>query len=105
MYAIIKTGGKQYRVTEKDVIEVDKLDITQGDEVVLDQVLLISDGDKGVSIGAPYVSGAKVVGKIVRHYKGRKINGFTYKKRKDCHRRYGHRQQLTSVMIETINLS
>lgn len=105
MYAIIKTGGKQYRVTEKDVIDVDKLENAQGEEVILDQVLLVSNDEKGVSIGAPYVTGAKVVGKIVRHYKGRKINGFTYKRRKDIRRRYGHRQQLTSVMIESISFS
>ena len=105
MYAIIRTGGKQYRVTEKDVIEIDKLETGQGEEIVLDQVLLVSDDDKGVSIGAPYVSGAKVVATIVRHYKGRKINGFTYKPKKDYRRRYGHRQQLTSVKIEKISLS
>lgn len=105
MYAIIKTGGKQYRVTEKDVIEVDKLENAQGEEVVLDQVLLVSDDEKGVNIGAPYVEGAKVVGKVVRHYKGRKIRGFTYKPKKDIRKRYGHRQQLTSLKIEQISFS
>ena len=82
MYAIIKAGGKQYRVAQNDVIAVDRLAVPEGDEIVIDQVLLVS-GDEGVKIGAPYVDGAKVVGKVVRHYKGRKIRGFTYKPKKD----------------------
>lgn len=103
MYAIIKAGGKQYRVTENDVISVNKLAESVGDEIVLSEVLLLSD-DNGVKIGTPYVDGVKVIGKIMRQYKGRKIRGFTYKPKKASHRRYGHRQQLTSVTIEKIQL-
>lgn len=101
MYAIIRAGGKQYKVAENDVIEINRLAQAEGDEVVLDQVLLVS-GDKGVEVGAPYVAGASVQGKIVRHYKGRKIRGFTYKPKKHSHRHYGHRQALTAVTIEKI---
>ena len=101
MYAIIKAGGRQYRVAQNDVITVDKVSTPEGEEIVLDQVLLVSD-DGGVRIGAPYVDGAKVMGQVVRHYKGRKIRGFTYKPKKDERRRYGHRQQLTSVAIKEI---
>lgn len=101
MYAIIKAGGKQYRVMQNDVIAVNRLAASEGDEIVINEVMLVSD-DKGVNIGSPYVTGAKVVGKVTRHYKGRKINGFTYKPKKDSHRRYGHRQYLTSVLISEI---
>ncbi|MEN6357742.1 MAG: 50S ribosomal protein L21 [Armatimonadota bacterium] len=101
MYAIIKAGGKQYRVTQNDVIAVNRLAANEGDEIVINEVMLVSD-DKGVNIGSPYVTGAKVVGKVMKHYKGRKINGFTYKPKKDEHRRYGHRQYLTRVAITDI---
>ena len=104
MYAIIKTGGKQYRVTEKDIIAVDKLAVSEGDELIIDQVLLVS-GDEGVNIGSPYVEGAKVTAKVLRQFKGRKVRGFTYKAKKDERKRYGHRQQLTSVEIEKIEFS
>ena len=102
VYAIIRAGGKQYRVAEKDIIEVNKLDIAEGEEIVLDEVLLVSD-EAGVKIGSPYVEGAKVVGKVTRQYKGRKIRGWTYKAKKSTSRKYGHRQLLTSVAIESIS--
>lgn len=101
MYAIIKAGGRQYRVAEKDVIAINRLGGAEGEEIVLDEVLLVS-GDKGVTIGAPYVDGAKVVGTVVRHFRGKKIRGFHYKPKKDERRRYGHRQELTSVAIKEI---
>ncbi|MCE5313960.1 MAG: 50S ribosomal protein L21 [Armatimonadota bacterium] len=101
MYAIIKAGGKQYRVSQNDVIAVNRLDVSEGEEIIINEVMLVSD-DKGVNIGSPYVPGAKVVGKVTRHYKGRKVRGFTYKPKKDSHRRYGHRQYLTSVAITEI---
>lgn len=103
MYAIVRAGGKQYKVAENDIIEVDKLSSPEGETVVLDQVLLVS-ADNDVKIGSPYVAGAQVTGKVVRHYKGRKIRGFTYKPKKHSHRRYGHRQQLTAVAINKIEL-
>ena len=104
MYAIVRAGGKQYRVAENDIIEVNKLAVEQGEEVVLNEVLLVSD-ESGVKIGSPYVEGASVVGKVTRQYKGRKVRGFTYKPKKQIHRRYGHRQMLTSVTIEKIEVS
>ncbi len=103
MYAIIRASGKQYKVAESDVIEINRLAQSEGDQIVLEQVLLVS-GDKGVSIGTPYVEGAAVHARIVDHYKGRKVRGFTYKPKKASHRHYGHRQQLTSLSIEKIKL-
>lgn len=102
MYAIIRAGGKQYKVAENDVIEVNRLSAAEGEEVVLDEVLLVGD-DNGVKIGAPYVEGASVIGKVTRHYKGRKIRGFTYKPKKNVSRRFGHRQLLTAVSIQKIS--
>lgn len=102
VYAIVRAQGKQYRVNQDDVIAIDRLGSAEGEEIVLDQVLLVS-GDDQVKIGTPYVPGAKVVGRVVRHFKGRKIRGFTYKPKKDERRRYGHRQQLTSVQITQIS--
>jgi len=104
VYAIIKAGGKQYRVAANDVIEVNRLADSEGDEITVNEVMLVS-GDSGVSIGSPYVPGAQVKGKILRHYKGRKIRGFTYKPKKDSSRRYGHRQYLTAVKIEEIKVA
>ena len=102
MYAIIRAGGKQYKVAENDIIEVNKLDAEEGSEIVLNEVLLVSD-DAGVKIGSPFVQGASVTGKVTRQYKGRKVRGFTYKPKKNIHRRYGHRQMLTSVSIQKIS--
>lgn len=101
MYAIIRTGGQQFRVAENDVIQVNKLAAAEGEKVTLDEVLLVSS-DKGVKIGSPLVQGASVTGRVTRQFKGRKVRGFTYKPKKNIHRRYGHRQQLTSLTIEKI---
>jgi large subunit ribosomal protein L21 len=102
MYAVIETGGKQYRASEKDVLRVEKLEANVGDEVTLDKVLLISnDGD--VRVGAPYVEGATVTAKVVRQARGRKIEGFTYKPKKNERRRYGHRQHFTELVIQSIS--
>ena len=103
MYAIVKTGGKQYTVRENDIIQVEKLDVPAGDKVVLKDVLFIS-GNKGEIIGTPVVEGAVVTGKVLRHGLGKKIIGFTYKPKKNERRRYGHRQPYTQVLIEKIAL-
>jgi len=103
MYAIVKTGGKQYTVRQDDVIQVEKLDVPAGEQVVLTDVLFVSS-DKGQVIGTPVVGGAKVTGKVLRHGRGRKIVGFTYKPKKNERRRYGHRQPYTQVLIEKITL-
>ena len=92
MYAVFETGGKQYRVTENDVVYVEKLDAAEGDEVVFENVLMI--GDK---IGSPYVKGAKVVGVVEKHGKNKKIIVFKYKPKKNYHKKQGHRQPYTKL--------
>ena len=102
MYAIIETGGKQYKVQEGDVILVEKLDAQPGETVTFDRVLFVAkDGE--VKVGNPTVSGATVVGNVVEHGKGRKIIVFKYKPKKNYHRKQGHRQPYTKVRIEKIN--
>ena len=101
MYAIIQTGGKQYRVSEGDVLSIEKLTAAEGEEVVFDQVLtVVSDGD--IKIGKPVVEGAKVTAKVVEHGKGKKILVFKYKAKSNYRKRQGHRQPFTKVVIEKI---
>ena len=101
MYAIIKTGGKQYRVAEGDVVVVEKLAADEGEAVVFDQVLtVVSDGD--VKVGKPLVEGAKVTGKVEAQGKARKVHVFKYKAKSNYRRRQGHRQPFTKVVIEKI---
>ena len=100
MYAIIKTGGKQYVVEEGKVISIEKLDVEEGAEVTFDEVLLVSGDD--VKIGAPNVAGAKVTGKVLEQGKERKIRIFKYKAKYNYRRRQGHRQPFTKVKIEKI---
>ncbi len=100
-YAIIETGGKQYRVSEGDEVLVEKLDIAEGEKVVFDHVLaVIKKGE--LVVGTPMVSGAKVTGKVVEHGKGDKILVFKYKAKSNYRRRQGHRQPFTKVVIEKI---
>jgi large subunit ribosomal protein L21 len=100
-YAVIQTGGKQYRVTEGDLIEVEKIDLETGTEAKFEQVLLVSDG-QGLAIGAPLVKGAVVTAEVVAQAKAPKVIAFKYKRRKGYHRTVGHRQQLTQLRIKTI---
>ena len=101
MYAIIKTGGKQYRVQEGDSIFVEKLAADVDAEVVFDQVLaVVNDGD--VKVGAPVVEGAKVTAKVLEQGKQKKIRIFKYKAKSNYRRRMGHRQPYTKVTIEKI---
>lgn len=97
MYAIFDTGGKQYRAAEGDTIYVEKLDGEAGQTVVFDQVLLA--GDK---VGTPLVDGAKVTGTIEKQGRGKKIIVFKYKAKKNYHKKQGHRQSYTKVVINTI---
>lgn len=100
MYAIIKTGGKQYVVEEGKVISIEKLDVEEGAEVTFDEVLLVSGDD--VKIGQPNVAGAKVTGKVLEQGKERKIRIFKYKAKSNYRRRQGHRQPFTKVKIVKI---
>lgn len=101
MYAIIQTGGKQYRVQEGDVLTIEKLDAAEGAEVEFDQVLtVVKDGS--IEIGKPVVAGAKVTGKVVAQGKAKKILVFKYKAKSNYRRRQGHRQPFTKVVIEKI---
>ena len=103
MYAILKTGGKQYKVSEGDVIYIEKLDNEAGDTVKFEQVLAIIDGEKA-TFGAPVVEGASVEAKIVKNGKGKKIRVFKYRSKKDSKSLKGHRQPYTKVQIEKIAL-
>lgn len=102
MYAVIKTGGKQHRVSPGDVITIEKIKGDKGDTILFEEVLMISD-EGGVRIGAPVVSGAKVVGEIAAQTKGAKINVFRMKRRKGYRKKTGHRQQLTTMKIKEIS--
>ncbi len=99
-YAIIQTGGKQYRVAEGDVIDVEKLDIEAGTDTKLD-VLLFADGSD-VQVGAPTLSGPTVTAEVVEQHKGEKVIAFKFKRRKGYHRTVGHRRQLTRLKIKSI---
>ena len=101
MYAVIKTGGKQYKVAEGDEIIVEKLEVAEGGEVVFEEVLGIFDGEN-IKIGQPKVEGAKVKGSVVKNGKGPKIRILKYKHKTNYRRRAGHRQPFTKVKIEKI---
>jgi large subunit ribosomal protein L21 len=103
MYAVIQTGGKQYRVEPGKTIVVEKLDGDKGTQIVFDEVLLVSSGDGGsVTVGKPTVSGAKVTGEIVEQTRGDKLVVFKFRRRKNYVRRNGHRQDLTVVKVADI---
>ncbi len=102
MYAIVETGGKQYRVQEGDTVFVEKLEAAAGDVVTLDTVLAVSK-DGQLTLGAPVVAGAKVEAKVVEQGKNKKIIVFKYKPKKDYRRKQGHRQPYTKLIIEKIN--
>lgn len=101
MYAIIETGGKQYKVQEGDIVLVEKLDVEEGEKVDLSKILLISKED-GIRVGKPYVEGAKVEATVLEHGKGKKIVVFKYKPKKDYRKKQGHRQPYTKLKIEKI---
>ena len=103
MYAVIKTGGKQYRAAPGEEMKIEKLPGEVGDTVTFDRVLLTSDGEN-VNVGKPYLENTKVVGCITRHGKNRKIVIFKYKKRKGYSKKQGHRQQFTQVRIDEIEV-
>ncbi|MBE6727268.1 MAG: 50S ribosomal protein L21 [Ruminococcaceae bacterium] len=100
MYAIIETGGKQYRVQNGDVIYVEKLNAQADEEVTFDKVVAVND--KALKVGAPYVEGVVVKGTVLKTGKAKKVTVFTYKPKKGCARKMGHRQPYTKVQINEI---
>lgn len=102
MHAIIVTGGKQYKVTQGDVLYVEKLPAEAGDAVKFDQVLALIDGDKA-TFGQPTVDGASVEAKVVKNGKGKKVIVFKYKPKKNYKRKQGHRQPYTKIEITKVN--
>jgi large subunit ribosomal protein L21 len=102
MYAVIATGGKQYRVAKGDVILIEKLDIAEGASVNFDNVLLIND-EGNITIGGPYIEGSSVTGTIKTHGRRKKIEVVKFQRRKQHHTRKGHRQAYTEVEITDVN--
>ncbi|MBX3629287.1 MAG: 50S ribosomal protein L21 [Nitrosomonas sp.] len=102
MYAVIKTGGKQYRIKVGEKLKVEQLDAENGSELVIDQVLMVADGDK-VSMGAPLVSGAKVSAAVIGHGRHDKIRIFKMRRRKHYQKHQGHRQNYTEIQITGIS--
>jgi len=103
MYAVIKTGGKQYKISEGDLLKVEKIDGETGDIIELKEVLMIADGDE-IEIGTPVLSNASVVSEIVKHGKAKKIIVFKSKRRKGYRKKQGHRQLYTNLMIKEIRM-
>ncbi len=103
MYAIVESGGKQYKAVPGGTIEVDRLHVEEGAQLDLDQVLLVSDGEE-IKVGTPTVDGATVKATVVGHFKGRKIIVFKYKPRNRYRRKQGHRQQYTRLQIDEIKV-
>ena len=102
MYAVIQTGGKQYRVAEGDTIKVEKLGADEGASIDLDKVLLVADGDD-VKVGSPYVDGGKVTATVKSHGRGKKVKIIKFKRRKHHLKRQGHRQWYTELQVTGIN--
>lgn len=102
MFAVLKTGGKQYKVSQGDIIQIEKLDGKVGDKVTLDQVLMIGEDDK-VDVGSPVVKGSQVTGEIVNQTKGPKVIVFKKIRRKKYRRKNGHRQLITHLKITEIS--
>ena len=103
MYAVLETGGKQYRVTAGDRLEVERLGLEAGQTVEFDKVLLVNR-DGQLSVGAPTVSGAKVLADVVEHKRDDKVTIWKMKRRKGYHKKQGHRQELTVVQVKEIQV-
>lgn len=101
MYAIIKTGGKQYKVAVGDMLKVEKLNVVAGETFIFEEVLSVVDGEE-MRVGQPFLAGAKVTAKVTEHGKGEKIRIFKYKAKSNYRKRQGHRQPYTEVSIEAI---
>ena len=103
MYAVIKTGGKQHKVSQGDVISIEKISGSKGETVVFDEVLMVSSGED-VKVGTPFLKGARVEGEIIDQIKADKINVFKMKRRKGFKKKTGHRQKLTRMKIKEISI-
>jgi large subunit ribosomal protein L21 len=103
MYAVIKTGGKQHKVSQGDEILIEKINGSKGETVVFDEVLMVSSGED-VKVGTPFLKGARVEGEIIDQTKARKINVFKMKRRKGFKKKTGHRQKLTRMKIKEISI-
>lgn len=102
MYAVFKTGGKQYRASQGDRLRVEKLDAEVGDSVEFDQILLVGEGSD-IKVGSPLVDGGKVAAKVTAQGRGKKIDVVKFKRRKNYRRQHGHRQHYTEVEITSIS--
>ena len=102
MYAVIKTGGKQYRVASGEKLKIERIPKAVGSEIVLDQVLLVADGDK-IATGAPLVRDARVKATVISHGRGEKVHIFKIRRRKNYRRTQGHRQNYTEIRIDAIS--
>lgn len=102
MYAVIITGGKQYKVEEGELLKIEKLDAEPGEKVTLDQVLMVKDDNGTLKVGDPLVKGASVVAEVIEQGRGKKIVVYKYKRRKNYRRKQGHRQAYTRIKIEKI---
>jgi large subunit ribosomal protein L21 len=102
MYAVFKSGGKQHRVAEGDVIKLEKLEVATGDKIEFDQVLMVANGED-VKVGAPLVEGGKVIAEVVGHGRGDKIRIVKFRRRKHSKKQQGHRQWFTQVKITGIS--
>ena len=102
MYAVIETGGKQHKVTEGEIIRVDKLNAEPGAEVVFDKVMMVKTDDDAIKVGQPYVENVSVTAEVLEQGKAKKIIVFKYKRKKNYQRKQGHRQQYTAIKIKAI---
>jgi len=101
MYAIVESGGKQYRVQERSVVDVETVPVPAGERVELDRVLMVAD-DSGVRVGTPVVDDAKVICRVLAHGRGPRVRVFKYKPKSNYRRLQGHRQRLTRLVVERI---
>ena len=102
--AVIETGGKQYKVKEGDIIQVERLEKNPGDDISFDQVLLVTGEDK-TKVGNPILKEAKVLGKLIKEFRGEKLIAFKYRRRKNYRRKVGHRQRYSLVKIESVQVA
>ena len=103
MFAVIEVGAKQYSVVKDDVIDVNKMDVKEGKDFVIDKVILVSK-DKKIDVGQPYLKNAKVTAEVLEQIKGEKTTAFKYRRRKSSHWEKGHRAKLTKIKIKSIEI-